>query len=287
MLAALELHKGYPANKDKLAGKQPRPMQFATPEEFPALAGKYKPTLDYAGKVAQSCMHCHQVRDAERIFYRSQSNNIPAEVLFPYPMPDTIGLVLDPTEMARVSKVVPGTPAARAGFKSGDHIEMLASQPLISIADVQWVLQHTPNTAAIDATIRRGSKRLPLQIALQHGWRDKTDISWRTSTWDLRRMALGGMVLREPTAQQRSSSGLSADSPGLHVEYVGMYGDHAAAMRAGFKTNDILRRVGAISAPLSEANLIQQILQNYKPGERVPTTVQRGNQTVELQLPVQ
>ena len=68
LAAALELHKRYPANKASLAGKQSRSTRFKSPENFPSLAGKYKPNLDYEGKVVQSCMHCHQVREAERRF---------------------------------------------------------------------------------------------------------------------------------------------------------------------------------------------------------------------------
>src|SRR5262245_23073888 len=67
MEAALELHRNYPANKAALADKRGAKPQFKVPEEYPSLRGKYKPTLDYEGKVVQSCMHCHQVRDAERL----------------------------------------------------------------------------------------------------------------------------------------------------------------------------------------------------------------------------
>ena len=63
--AALELHKKYPANKASLAGKRGPAPRFNVPEEYPSLRGKYKSTLDYEGQVVQSCIHCHQVRDAE------------------------------------------------------------------------------------------------------------------------------------------------------------------------------------------------------------------------------
>src|SRR5262245_21042831 len=61
--SALELHKAYPGNKTALAGKQGRPVRFSTPDEYPSLRGKFQPKLDYEGKVVQSCMHCHQVRE--------------------------------------------------------------------------------------------------------------------------------------------------------------------------------------------------------------------------------
>src|SRR5580765_9083675 len=116
---ALDLHKRYPANKASLAGKQSRPTRFKTPEDFPSLAGKYKPTLDYEGKVVQSCMHCHQVRDAERTFFRADRKPIPDEVLYPWPMPTAIGLTVDSEEKAKITEVAPGSPAEKAGFKKG------------------------------------------------------------------------------------------------------------------------------------------------------------------------
>src|ERR1043166_3289168 len=64
--AALAIHKGYPANKASLAGKQGGPMPFKTPVEIPSLAAKYKPALDWDGQLAQSCVHCHQVGEALR-----------------------------------------------------------------------------------------------------------------------------------------------------------------------------------------------------------------------------
>jgi len=38
----------------------------------------------------------HQVREAERTLYRAQRKTIPDEVVLPYPMPDAIGLAIDP-----------------------------------------------------------------------------------------------------------------------------------------------------------------------------------------------
>jgi hypothetical protein len=49
LAAALQTHAAYPGNRAELQGKQPRPVEFATPEEFPSLRGKYAPELDYAG----------------------------------------------------------------------------------------------------------------------------------------------------------------------------------------------------------------------------------------------
>src|SRR5439155_24947888 len=132
LIAALDLHKRYPANKALLAGKQPRPTRFSTPESFPSLTGKYKPTLDYEGKVVQSCMHCHQIRDAELRLFRDAGKPVPDEVLYPWPMPQTVGLTLDPRTRAAVKSVEAGSPAEKAGLEAGDEIQTFDRQPILS-----------------------------------------------------------------------------------------------------------------------------------------------------------
>src|SRR5262249_8336063 len=144
MAQGLRMHKAYEEVKPALAGKQPGPVKFRTPLEYPELSRKYRKTINYEGDTARSCLHCHQVRDAERQYIRVTSERIPDDILFPYPDPSVLGLTLDPKEMVTILKVAPGSIADRAGLRSGDAIVSLAGQPLLSIADLQWVLQNTP-----------------------------------------------------------------------------------------------------------------------------------------------
>src|SRR5436190_3819787 len=102
---ALALHGAYPENKSALAAKKGPPPDFAVPEQYPKLAGKYGAELNYAGNVVQSCIHCHQIGDANRQFQREKSGAIPEQVLFPYPHPKALGLILDPQERATVLRV--------------------------------------------------------------------------------------------------------------------------------------------------------------------------------------
>ena len=277
LASALELHKAYPKNKNVLAGKQPLPVSKTRPEEYSSLAGKYKPTLDYEGKVAASCMHCHQVREAERLSYRAANKPIPDEALYPWPMPNLVGLALDPKEKARVAEVAAGSPADRAGFKAGDEIQMLNGQPIISIGDVQWVLHTAQVPASVQATVLRGRKPVKLSLMLARDWRVGSDIAWRATTWDLRRMALGGLVLKHDPGTNLA----------LRVDYVGQYGEHAAGKGAGFKKDDVIVRVADQTRSMTEADLLRFLLQNKSRGEKVPFTVERGGEKVELTLPQQ
>src|SRR2546421_895462 len=175
LVGALNLHKHYPVNKASLAGKQPKPVRFKTPDEFPSLRGKYPAKLDYEGKVVQSCMHCHQVRDAERRLLRDEKKPIPDEVLYPYPMPEVIGLALDPAESATVKNLLAGSAAEKAGFNAGDKILVLEGQPILSIADVQWVLQNAAQPATLNARVLRRLTKVNLALDLAADWRRLSD----------------------------------------------------------------------------------------------------------------
>ena len=167
LASALDLHQRYPANQASLAGKQCPPARFKTPVEYPSLAGKFKPSLDYEGQVMQSCLHCHQVREAERKFVRAERNTIPDEVLFPWPMPGVVGLAFDPKQKARVKSVARGSTAAQDGFQAGDEVGTLAGQPILSIADVQWALHSAKAPTTLKAEVLRGGKRVNLELPTQ------------------------------------------------------------------------------------------------------------------------
>jgi hypothetical protein len=290
MEAALDLHKGYSANPGvpgSLAGKQPKPLTVKRPQDYPSLGGKFKPELDYAGQVARSCMHCHQVRDAERAVFRSAKKPIPNEVLFAYPLPSVIGLTLDPKEKATVTNVSRDSAAARAGLRPGDAIVSLAGQPILSVADVQWVLHHAADSAAIDAEVSRNGRNVKLKIELANGWRRGSDISFRTSTWDLRRMGTGGLLLEDLPDADRQKLGLAATALALRVKHVGEYGEHAVAKRAGFRKGDIIVKFDGRAEPMTESTLLAHAVQKKQPGDQVPVTVLREGERVELKLPMQ
>ena len=285
---SLRLHRDYPANKESLAGKQGKPMPVKDPLELPELAGKYKRELDWEGKVVQSCVHCHQVGDAMRAMERSQSKTIPQKLIYPMPNPETIGLSLASDSAARIQSVKESSVAARAGLQAGDELLSLEKQPIISEADVAWVLHHSPNEGKIHATVKRGEKQeIPIEIALPRDWRMQSDIARRVGTWPMRAMATGGIFLKDLTDAERKDRNFPINSLGLRAEHVGEYGEHAAAKKAGFRKEDVLVEVDGISERISESELIGRLLEKHKPGTKIEVTVLRGDESLKLQLPMQ
>lgn len=284
----LELHAQYPRNREELAAKRGSPLEAASPELLPGLKGKYGPKLNYESKVVQSCIHCHQIGDARRDLARSRKEPFPEQMLFPFPHPKSIGLILDPRERATVLDVEKGSPAANAGFQKGDRIQKLQGQSLLSIADVQWVLhQAAPEGATLKAEVQREAGVKDIALVLPKGWRQRDDISWRASSWGLRRMATGGMLLESVSTEERGKSGLPKTGMALRARHVGQYGPHAAAQNAGFRKGDTLVQFDGRTDLARESDLIAHALFTRRPGERVDVTILREGKMLRLTLPMQ
>ncbi len=285
--SALEIHRGYPANKSSLQGKQGGFMPVKDPLELPQLAGKFQRELDWEGKVVQSCVHCHQIGDGVRSSFREQNKTIPREWIYPMPTPETLGLSLAPEEVARILTVEKDSIAAGAGVLAGDDILSLSGQPLISVADFSWALHRSPDSGSLPALLKRGGKEIKVTFQLPVDWRLHSDISGRVGTWGMRAMALGGLWLVDASPDQRVERGLLKTQMALVIKHAGEYGNHAAAKNAGFRKDDMIISIDGLTGALSESELIGRLIEKHSSGKKVIATILRGKERLELFLPIQ
>ena len=181
---ALEVHDGYSNEPRKwrpaLAGKTGPTPQWRFAEKTPA-ARKYKRLRRVEpGKNQRGCVHCHEVQRTaiDSMFMTGQ--RLPDRMLWLYPRPHVLGLTLDNRHSARVQRVAPGSAAAKAGLRAGDDLATMSGQPLLSIADVQWVLHNFSDEGGpLPVTTRRGAETLRLELQLEKGWRRTEDFVWR------------------------------------------------------------------------------------------------------------
>ena len=285
--ATLQLHKNFAANKTALASKQGGESQFKVPVEIPTLAGKYERELNWGGKVVQSCVHCHQIGDAYRAVQRKAGKPLTADMVYPMPAPETIGLTLDPAMRATIQSVASGSAADKAGLQSGDDLLSINDTPLISIADMAWVLHRSPDAGELKVTLNRKGAKKEITMNLAAGWRLKTDISTRVATWPMRAMATGGLKLGTLPDDKRKELGLAENDLGLNVDGLGNFGPHAAAKQAGFLKGDILLTIESVNTRMNESELIGFLLMNHPKSDKLKTTVLREKKRVELILPMQ
>lgn len=166
---ALELHKGYPANKALFDGKKGLPLPWKTPEEVPVL----KERIQGDRPRRNDCVHCHHVWEGIMSSLIDQNSPIPDRYTVDYPTSDLMGIVLDRDERATIHEVRPASPAEAASLKNGDKILRLAGQPILSIADVEWVLYRAENEAVLDVLVEREGRALELRVKLPRGWRTR------------------------------------------------------------------------------------------------------------------
>lgn len=272
---ALDLHANYPSAKESLAGKRGQPLEVASPELYPALKDKFTAKLNYDGDVVKSCIHCHQIGDAQREYYWHAKKPIPEKILWPYPHPKMLGLTMDPNAMATVKEVAKSSAADHAGIQGGDQIKSLAGQPILSIADIQWVLHGVdPSGDEIPVMISRSGSPINTKLVFEKDWRRAGDLSWRVTTWGLRRIGAGGMIL-EP-----------ADG-GLRVKGAGKYGAHGLARRTGFREGDLITSFDGRTDMKTEQDLLTYVVTSKKPGDKVQVSVRRDAKELRFILPIQ
>jgi len=170
MEGALELHEKWPANKAELAGKTGPAPRWKTPEEIPALQekGKPKPVTGRNG-----CIHCHNVLEGGTKSLEAMKVPVPARDLAPYPVPQRVGIMLSTKERATVSSVDRSSPAEKAGLREGDRILRFGGQPILSWADLQWVLYLANDGDAIKVELDRGGTPAEATLTLPAGWRGR------------------------------------------------------------------------------------------------------------------
>lgn len=279
MEGALELFAKRDAIEDKLVGKQPVPLEFRQPEKLPALREKYKSKLEEGPNLVKSCIHCHQVGEAIRDLAWDKAGELKAEDLFVYPNPKILGMILDPRTRTMVRRVVAGTPAAKAGLLPGDQIVEFGGQAVVSTADIQWVLNSVAATGTdVPLKIKRRGKEIDATLVLNSGWRSLDDISWRVSTWELRRVVLGGMVLKNP----EGATGNAAKA--LEIGHVGRFAPHDRALKAGLKPGDRIVSIDGKDDWQRETDVIWYLLQNYSDGKPYDVVVEREGKKIAVKL---
>jgi hypothetical protein len=170
MEGALELHEKWPANREELAGKKGPAPRWKTPEEIPALQEKGIPR-PVTGR--NGCIHCHNVLEGGTKSLEAAHEPVPERDLAPYPVPQRVGIMLSTRERATVSSIDRNSPAERAGLKEGDRIVRFGGQPILSWADVQWVLYRAKETDALKLEIDRGGAPVEATLSLSPGWRGR------------------------------------------------------------------------------------------------------------------
>ncbi len=293
MRATLALHANYAAEKAALAAKTGPTPKAKVPEQLGELS-RYSTVTNFTDLTERNCIHCHQVGRAEAFELRASKQPLSDAVVFPWPMPDALGLALASDKRATVEHVAVDSAAARAGFAPGDEIQRVAGQPIISVADVQWVLHRAPESSSLAVRVTRGGETKDLTLELTPGWRRTSGFTWRMSDHhlslaDLPQFGLGVRLRPVPDAD-RAALHLEPDQLALQVAQGrgrrggGRRGEGGAEASAGLQPGDVIVALDGTTKPLTESEVFLQCVQKHASGDEVAVTVLRAGAKVDVKV---
>lgn len=184
------------------------------------------------------CFHCHYAREAGQ-YLELETGRWSPDQFWIWPDPDRIGLEMHQTRQFEVLRVVPGSPAARAGLRPGDKLRVLGGAKILTKYDIQRVLDQTPDRAGeIAFTTLRGEQRISGTILLSPGWKigDPADYQWRVRnvfTEHMRKfLPTPGLIGERLSTDELKALGLPGQGFGLRVLRLN-YGTYLAGVREG------------------------------------------------------
>ena len=254
------------AHRERDRGQQFAPRPHRTVEAYPA-----------ASRLSErACIHCHQAYD----FHRDQakaSGTWRVEDVWVYPLPENVGLEMDPEQGNRVAAVRLGSPAARAGLQAADVLRRINGSAVASFADVQYALHRSPAAGTISVTWHRTKREQTAQLLLPEGWK-RTDITWRPSTWRMKPSP--GVEGEDLSPAQKQALGLS---PRRLAFYQGNFVS-VPARQAGIQRNDIILGIDGKLLEMTERQFGVYVRLNYKVGDRIVLNVLRQGQRIDVPM---
>ena len=259
MAAALEEHRKNPAVKPELPAQKPL---YA--ENTPTAKKSYN----------RGCIHCHQVaeilREEEKI-----AGTWLREKMFPYPMPENVGITLDIDRGNLVKAVKPDSQAAKAGLKPGDLLQTLNKIPVHSFADASYGLHKAPFKGQIAVTWQARWQEAGRRLHAGRGMA-RTNITWRPSLMDLLpTLPVSGSDL---TPKEKKALGLDGKRMALRQETP----IHAAAYFMGVREGDIILGVDDKLLEMPAEQFPGYVRQNYLIGEALTINLLRNGKRLNL-----
>ncbi len=228
---------------------------------------------------ADACIHCHQAYDFRRKALQ-ETGKWQKEMAWVYPLPENVGLHLDPHQGNRIEHIDAHSAADRLGLRAGDVLRAVNGQRTASFADVQYAL-HRADAAGGIAFIweREGRKHLGT-LRPPAAWRI-TDLSWRVSTKKLGPApSIHGNDL---SAEEKQRLGLG---PKRLAMALGPFLPQVAR-QAGLRQGDIIVGVDDKQLEMTAGQFDVYIRLEYQPGQKLTYNLLRGGrpESVTLTLP--
>ncbi len=228
---------------------------------------------------ADACIHCHQAYDFRREALQ-HAGKWQKEMAWVYPLPENLGLRLNPRQGNRIEQIDAHSAAEKLGLKAGDILRAVNGQRTASFADVQYALHRADAVAGIAFSWERDGSKHTGTLRPPTGWR-VTDLSWRASTKKL------GPA---PSIHGHDLSVEEKQRLGLEPKRLAMaLGPFLPTVvrQAGLRQGDIIIGVDDKRLEMTAGQFDVYIRLEYQPGQKLTYNLLRGGrpESVTLTLP--
>ncbi len=224
----------------------------------------------------QDCLHCHQVVEILRHpAIDAGTFDVERDVAI-WPYPENIGLSVDRDHGLKVTAVVPGSPASKAGAQIGDELAMAGGRRLFGQTDLRAVLHREAWPAGeVELGWLRGGHLHTAQLTLEPGWRT-TVLDWRMS------ISQGNIGPSPGFFPLRGRRRDGAD-PGMAVSpFFGRASSTSPAFQAGLRPGHVIVAVNGESPDLHSRPFLVWFRLNHPVGSEITLTVLEGEQRKEI-----
>jgi serine protease Do len=170
-----------------------------------------------------------------------------------------------------VVDVMEGTPAARAGLRSGDIVVSFDDRPVTETRELQRMIARGPVERDARLTVLRAEGRRALSVRL---------VQMPRAVAGERVAAEYGFILREPDGAQPELGGRRPGSSAAPV--VSLVVKDSAAARAGLEVGDVILQVQETSVVTRDA--AREALADLAPEQSLRLTVRRDDRRLPLEI---
>ncbi len=186
---------------------------------------------------------------------------------------DPSALGLKELQGAVIDRVLPDSPAEKAGLKSQDVIVQFNGVPIRNIAHLQSLVGRTPPGTTVPLKIIRDGKEMTVHVQIGERTEEVVAEAQRETEWR-------GMVIGELTPELRRQLGLPENVKGVVVL---MARPGSPAAKAGIRQGDVITVLA--NQDITSVRDFVKVTQGIRENRSAPVTIRRESATMMLVIP--
>lgn len=179
---------------------------------------------------------------------------------------------------ALVSKVMPDSPASKAGFEAGDVILKFNGQKIAKSSDLPPIVGRTTIGKSVEVDVMRSNKHKSINVKIEQ-LPETEELAQKSDNTG--RLIDGRLSIEVANLDEQQREELGIEKGGVLV--VGL--EHGAALNSGIRRGDIIMTIN--NTKVTDAKQFLDLAKELPEDKAVPVLVQRGKGAIFLALRIE